>query len=67
LNDLLEDKRFTPVRRHLRRAYLNPVDEGIEWTLVSSADSGIQGIRVSALNVGRIAMQERYFLYRSPN
>lgn len=44
LQDLVEDKRFVGVRRHLRKIYLDPVGKGAEWGLVKAADGGIAGV-----------------------
>lgn len=44
LQDLVEDRRFAGVRRHLRKIYLDPVGKGAEWGLVKAADGGIAGV-----------------------
>jgi type II secretory pathway pseudopilin PulG len=44
LEDLLEDKRFVGVERHLRRAYRDPISNALEWGLVRAPDGGIMGI-----------------------
>lgn len=44
LQDLVEDRRFVGVRRHLRKIYLDPVGKGAEWGLVKAADGGIAGV-----------------------
>jgi type II secretory pathway pseudopilin PulG len=66
LDELLEDKRSTPARRHLRHVFHNPFDKQTAWTLVVSVDSGIQGIVVSVPNFDRTAGQVRYFVYFPP-
>jgi type II secretory pathway pseudopilin PulG len=43
LSVLLEDDRFPMPIRHLRRLYLDPLDERAEWGLVK-IDSGIVGV-----------------------
>ncbi|MBB5368336.1 MULTISPECIES: type II secretion system protein [unclassified Janthinobacterium] len=50
LQDLVEDRRFVGVRRHLRKVYLDPVGKGAQWGLVKAADGGIAG--VYSLNEG---------------
>lgn len=45
LAELLEDKRFLTVRRHLRRVYVHPVTGLREWELVRGADGRIVGVR----------------------
>lgn len=44
LQDLVEDRRFVGIRRHLRKIYLDPVGKGAEWGLVRAADGGIAGV-----------------------
>lgn len=43
LDDLLEDKRFTPPRRHLRELYPNPFTRHVDWPLVMR-NGGIYGV-----------------------
>lgn len=38
LKDLLRDPRFTVVRRHLRRIYIDPLTGGAEWGIVYLGD-----------------------------
>ena len=44
LDDLLEDRRFVVVKRHLRRIYPDPILRADEWGLVRAADGGITGV-----------------------
>lgn len=44
LQELVEDRRFVGVRRHLRKVYRDPVGKGAEWGLVMAADGGIAGV-----------------------
>jgi type II secretory pathway pseudopilin PulG len=44
LNDLVEDKRFVGLRRHVREVYADPVTRGNPWGLVLAADGGITGV-----------------------
>lgn len=44
VSDLTEDKRFVTLRRHLRKAYADPVSQGKEWEFIRASDGGIQGI-----------------------
>jgi type II secretory pathway pseudopilin PulG len=45
LAELLEDKRFLTVRRHLRQIYVHPVTGLREWELLRGADGRIVGVR----------------------
>lgn len=44
LDALLEDARFLPPRRHLRRIYADPMTGAAAWGLVRVADGGIIGV-----------------------
>lgn len=44
LEDLLLDRRFVGIKRHLRRIYVDPLTRKPEWGLVRNADGGIMGI-----------------------
>lgn len=43
LQELVEDRRFIGVRRHLRKVYADPVGKG-EWGLIKAPDGGIIGV-----------------------
>ena len=42
--DILEDRRTGATRRHLRRAWRDPVANSSEWGLERAADGGIAGV-----------------------
>jgi len=46
LQDLIEDRRYVTVRRHLRSVYANPFTGKQDWELVVAADGRVRGIRV---------------------
>jgi type II secretory pathway pseudopilin PulG len=48
LADLLEDKRFSEPRHHLRRLYRDPMTGAADWTLVRTDLQGITGIASSS-------------------
>jgi hypothetical protein len=43
--DLIEDKRFVAMRRHLRQAYPNPLTGAMDWELIPAQNGGFLGIR----------------------
>ncbi len=44
LEVLLEDNRFNPPRRHLRRLYRDPMTGAANWGLVDAPEGGIMGV-----------------------
>lgn len=44
LQALLEDHRFTPARRHLRRLYADPVTRSTNWGLVRTPNGRVMGV-----------------------
>jgi type II secretory pathway pseudopilin PulG len=44
LDDLLEDRRFVGVRRHLRQLYPDPIGSHQPWGLVMAKDGGVRGV-----------------------
>ncbi len=44
LEDLLEDKRFVTMRRHLRRLYRDPMTGQPGWTLIMAPEGGVMGV-----------------------
>lgn len=44
LEDLVEDKRFVGLRRHLREIYADPITRQPNWGIVRSEDGGISGV-----------------------
>ena len=44
LEDMLKDKRYPGVKRHLRRIYRDPMTGKAEWGLVMAPEGGIQGV-----------------------
>jgi type II secretory pathway pseudopilin PulG len=63
LDDLLEDRRYPFVRRHLRQAYINPFTGRTDWDLVAGPGEGFLGVRVrvpASNDAGEVA---REFVY----
>jgi type II secretory pathway pseudopilin PulG len=48
LNDLLEDKRFSQPKHHLRKLYADPMTGAQDWTILRIAGLGITGIASSS-------------------
>lgn len=48
LEDLLEDKRYVTVRRHLRELYVDPTTGQMDWQLIQRPDGRIVGLRSKA-------------------
>jgi type II secretory pathway pseudopilin PulG len=44
LEDLLKDQRFPNVKRHLRKVFVDPMTNSLEWGLQRNAEGGIVGI-----------------------
>lgn len=45
LDELVQDSRFVYVRRHIRRLYVNPMTDQMDWQLVRGPGGGIRGVR----------------------
>jgi type II secretory pathway pseudopilin PulG len=59
LQDLVLDKRYLSLRRHLRRLYENPISGQRDWAEVSAEGGGIKGIQVLIVGLG-----ERKYVYQ---
>jgi type II secretory pathway pseudopilin PulG len=44
LEELLQDKRYPGVKRHLRKLYRDPITGKPDWGLVMAPEGGIQGV-----------------------
>jgi type II secretory pathway pseudopilin PulG len=62
LQDLIEDRRYATVRRHLRVVYANPFTGRQDWELVIAADGRIRGVRVAVPSAE--ANLAREFIYQ---
>jgi type II secretory pathway pseudopilin PulG len=47
LEELLADRRFPGVRRHLRRIYLNPFTGSADWELLPARSGGVRGVAIT--------------------
>lgn len=81
LEDLLLDRRFVGLKRHLRRIYVDPLIQKAEWGLIRDSDGGIAGVHslsddqpikqggfrtVDAALAGAQSYREWQFVYRPP-
>ncbi len=44
LEELLEDRRFVGIERHLRQLYADPITGKSDWGLIDAPDGGIRGV-----------------------
>lgn len=44
LEDLLEDRRFVGLRRHLRKLYVDPMTAGQPWGVIRDPEGRVQGV-----------------------
>jgi len=58
LEELLEDRRYLSMRRHLRKVYLNPFTGKTDWEIVRNPDGRIQGVRVVMQSAGSRIVRE---------
>ena len=63
LQDLLEDRRFVFVRRHLRQVYANPLTGAADWELVRAPDGGVRGVRTVTTSPSDVMAGSREFVY----
>ena len=63
LEELLEDRRYAFVRRHLRQIYANPFSGKTDWDLVVVPGGGIRGLRVRVPTRDGTAEEVREFGY----
>lgn len=52
LQELIEDKRYVTVRRHLRSLYPNPLTGARDWELIKASDGLVRGVRASSPSDG---------------
>ena len=62
LQDLIEDRRYVTVRRHLRTVYANPFTGTQYWELLVAADGSVRGVRVVVPADGANTVRE--FVYQ---
>jgi hypothetical protein len=58
LDELLEDKRFLTVRRHLRQIYVHPLTGMREWEPLRGPDGAVIGIQVHVPMPGGVLLRE---------
>ncbi|MBI3380392.1 MAG: type II secretion system protein [Aquabacterium sp.] len=62
LEDLLEDKRFIFIKRHIRTLYPDPFTGTVQWKLLSAPQGGIQGVAIEGESGGRAFTRQFIFL-----
>jgi type II secretory pathway pseudopilin PulG len=63
LHDLVEDRRYVFVRRHLRQVYANPLAGTPDWEVVRTVDGGIRGLRTQVPGRREGENEVREFVY----
>lgn len=66
LEDLVEDRRSTTLRRHLRAIYRNPFTGGGDWEPIRGADGGIRGVRAQINNDGGLMVEDFVYVATGP-
>jgi len=61
LQELIEDKRYVTMRRHLRALYANPLTGARDWEVIKASDGLIRGVRGRWLSDGG---GERVFVFK---
>jgi len=62
LQQLLDDRRSVRLQRHLRSLYSNPFTGLPDWTLVSSSNAGIVGVRAQFTDGGKMVVKEYVYV-----
>jgi type II secretory pathway pseudopilin PulG len=62
LQDLLQDRRYLTIRRHLRTIYANPFTGKADWELLMTTDGKVRGVRATV--PGESSTQVKEFWYR---
>ncbi len=67
LEDLLDDRRWPTVQRHLRRIYVDPFTGSRDWALIASPAGGIMGVhsRSSTTPLKRAGFAREYESFRN--
>lgn len=47
LDDLVRDRRYITIKRHMRELYPNPFTGKQDWQLIAAPDGGIRGVQVT--------------------
>lgn len=63
LEDTLEDRRGSVMRRHLKQIYLNPETGKQDWEMVPASGGGIQGIKVRTWDAASQLFLFKEFVY----
>ena len=63
LLDLMEDRRYPFVLRHLRQVYVNPFTDKPDWEFVTVPDGGIRGVVVKVATDDGQSWKTKEFAY----
>lgn len=47
VGDLIEDRRYLSIKRHLREPYPNPFTDKLDWQLIAAPDGGFRGVQTT--------------------
>lgn len=65
LDDLVEDKRYLSIKRHIRTLYANPFTNTADWKIIPSAQGGIQGIEYKRVDSDYLVCRQFVFVPRN--
>jgi type II secretory pathway pseudopilin PulG len=62
LSDLVEDRRYLTIRRHIRELYLDPLSGEFDWKQITAPDGGLMGVE----SIGTEFSEPIRFVYVPP-
>jgi type II secretory pathway pseudopilin PulG len=61
LDDLLEDKRYPSIKRHIRALYPDPFSASVKWRLIGAPTGGFQGVELDDASLDPSLKQQFIF------